>query len=140
VITDFGSYLRPGDTEIGKGEVEGGIFGMAVYYAREFIRNQSARKALADAEAKLNLRVSTTLGTLVFNDFKVNTNCVVEAIDGATITVAGKRGKYIVKLETNALGIPRFSSPSLTSRRLRKTGMPRLRRHVCSLTNLRQRR
>jgi hypothetical protein len=60
---------------------------------------------LADAEAKLILRVGTTLGTLVFNDFKVNTNCVVEAIDGATITVAGKRGKYIVKLETNALGI-----------------------------------
>ncbi|MDB5768031.1 MAG: hypothetical protein JWQ61_2845 [Collimonas fungivorans] len=105
VITDFGSYLRPGDTEVGKGEVEGGIFGMEVYYAREFIRNQSARKALADAEGKLNLRVGTTLGTLVFNDFKVNTNCVVDAIDGATITVAGKRGKYVVKLETNALGI-----------------------------------
>jgi hypothetical protein len=105
VITDLGSYLRPGDTEVGKGEVEGGIFGMEIYYAREFIRNQSARKALADAEAKLNLQVGTSLGTLVFNDFKVNSNCVVEAIDGATITVAGKRGKYIVKLETNALGI-----------------------------------
>jgi hypothetical protein len=105
VIADFGNYLRPGDADAGKGEVEGGIFGMEVYYAQEFIRNQSARKALADAEVKLNLRVGTSLGTLVFNDFKVNTNCVVEAIDGATITVAGKRGKYIVKLETNALGI-----------------------------------
>jgi hypothetical protein len=105
VIADFGNYLRPGDADAGKGEVEGGIFGVEVYYAQEFIRNQSARKALADAEAKLNLRVGTTLGTLVFNDFKVNTNCVVEAIDGATITVAGKRGKYVVKLETNALGI-----------------------------------
>lgn len=105
VVADFGDYLRPGDADIGKDEVEGGIFGMEVYYARDFIRIQAGRKALADAEAKLNLQVGTILGTLVFNDFKVNTNCVVEGIDGSSITVTGKRGKYIVKLETNALGI-----------------------------------
>lgn len=105
VIADFGDHLRPGDAEIGKGAVQGGQFGMEVYYARDYLRACEARELLDAADEKLALSKGVQLGTLIFNDFKVTTGCVVSTIDRAGVIVMGKRGRYTVQFTTNVVAI-----------------------------------
>ncbi|CAG9236931.1 hypothetical protein PSP6_700014 [Paraburkholderia tropica] len=105
VIADFGNYLQPGDTEIGKSEVSGGQFGMEVYYARRYLDACDQRVMLDAAAEKLALRNGTHLGTLMFNDFKVTTGCVASGVSRSGVTVTGKRGRTVVRFSTNAVAI-----------------------------------
>jgi hypothetical protein len=91
--------------ERNKSKVQGGDFGYETYYARQYLDARAAERKLADAERELNLIQGMQLGTLIFNDYKMNTKCMVESIEGSTVKVVGKRGAYKVTLTTNALGI-----------------------------------
>lgn len=81
-----------------KSNVQGGDFGFDVYYARKAVeaqRRHASDKAIREA---MNLKAGDKLGTLIFNDFKVNTNVVVESVsdDGNSVAIKGKRGSYTV--------------------------------------------
>jgi hypothetical protein len=107
VKADFGDYLRPEDAARNRSNVEGGDFGYEVYYARQVIDARAAAKRLADAEAALNLKPGTVLGSLVFSDYKLNTKCVVESVENSVVEIKGKRGAHVVIFTVNALSVQR---------------------------------
>lgn len=91
-----------------KTRVEGGDFGYDVYLATKAVeakRGQAEKSAVRDA---MSLKPGDELGTLIFNnDFKVNTNVVVESVsdDGLEVRVNGKRGRYVITIKTGPIGI-----------------------------------
>lgn len=105
VIDDLSPYLTEEMIQRGRGHVEGGVFGMEVYYARDLLRLRAASKHYAEVEKKLDLHVDDNLGSLVFNDYKLTTKCKVDSIDGCKISLTGKRGAYVVKFTTDHVGI-----------------------------------
>lgn len=78
--------------------VEGGLIGMDCYYARQYIEAQAAQRARVAAADQLKASLGMALGTLVFNDSKRTTNCVITSIadNGLAYKVAGRRGRSIV--------------------------------------------
>mgnify|MGYP001579025643 CR=1 FL=1 len=85
--------------------VEGGDFGMDCYYARRALDARHSHAEQDQAAAALALQVGDELGTLMFNDFKVNTGCRVVGILGHEYSIQGKRGRYSVTLAASALNI-----------------------------------
>lgn len=104
VILDMRNLIAPGVLETKNG-VEGGPFGMEVYYARDYLRRILEIKNMNAATERLNLQTGTQLGSLIFNDFKLNTNCTVISSENGDYRISGKRGKYSISLTTDALSI-----------------------------------
>jgi hypothetical protein len=88
-----------------KARVEGGDFGYETYYAREYIKRRAHERHFAEVEAKLALTPGADLGSLIFNDYKLNTKCAVESIEGAKVKIIGKRGRYTMSCVTDVLAI-----------------------------------
>lgn len=85
--------------------VEGGMFGMDCYYARDYLQHCKDVAAEAQARTLLQLREGRALGVLVFNDGKRVTGCsVVEVRDDDTV-LSGKRGSKILVLAAKATAI-----------------------------------
>jgi hypothetical protein len=89
----------------GMSRVEGGDFGYETYYARRFLERREHERHLAEVEKTLALTPGTNLGSIVFNDYKLNTKCIVESIDGTSVKIVGKRGRYTMSCVTDVLGI-----------------------------------
>lgn len=88
---------------VGAGSVEGGSFGLDLYYARDWIGLQEGHAAESKAKERLKPFVGQALGTLVFNDMKRNSGMVITAIgEGKVFTLTGKRGAYKVTLTCSA--------------------------------------
>ena len=88
---------------VGTDRVEGGNFGMDLYYARDFLRAEEAHALDRSARDRLKLCVGKQLGTLVFNDMKRNTGMrVTSTVDGKLFTLTGKRGASTVILSCSA--------------------------------------
>lgn len=51
--------------------VEGGDFGMDVYYARQALEAQQRHTAIAKSAAEMRLKVGDVIGATMFNDFQV---------------------------------------------------------------------
>lgn len=86
---------------------ENGDFGYDVYHARRAVEAQRKHNLAAKIAGELNLQAGDKLGTIVFNDFKINTNVTVESVsdDGQTISIKGKRGSYVVTATTSPIDI-----------------------------------
>jgi hypothetical protein len=88
-----------------KTRVEGGDFGYETFYAQKYLERRAHERALTEAENTLGLVPGKDLGTIMFNDYKLNTKCVVESIEGTQVKIVGKRGRYTMSCVTDALGI-----------------------------------
>lgn len=84
---------------------EGGDFGYDVYMARKAVEAKQRYAEIARVQAEQNFKVGDVLGTLIFNDFKVNTGVTVKAVNGDQIKLRGKRGAYSVTMETGPTNI-----------------------------------
>lgn len=84
---------------------EGGDFGYDVYMARKAVEAKQRHAEIARVQAEQNFKAGDVLGTLIFNDFKVNTGVTVEAVNGDQIKLRGKRGAYSVTMETGPTNI-----------------------------------
>lgn len=104
VIHDMRDLIAPGVLEAKNG-VEGGPFGMEVYYAHDYLRRIIEIKNKNAAVERLNLRTGTPLGSLIFNDYKLNTNCSVLSTDEGGYRITGKRGKFTISFTTDASSI-----------------------------------
>lgn len=105
VIKDYRGRLTDEEIRRGRDRVEGGVFGMEVYYARGTIDAQHQRQLVLQAEATLNPTPGMVLGSLIFNDYKLSTGCKIESISGRDIKISGKRGRYTVTFTTNAQSV-----------------------------------
>jgi hypothetical protein len=77
----------------GEQRVEGGDFGMDVYYARRALEARSTFEQEDVAARDLQLHAGAALGTLVFTDFKRTTGVMLlEPVDAWTWKFEGKRG------------------------------------------------
>lgn len=104
--------LKPSEAELERGKgVEGGEFGMDVYYARQAIT--SAKKFAVSREAWQHLRPTPgkSLGTIMFNDYKRITGSTIIGFagegdistgKGMRMVIEGKRGSVKVRLEATA--------------------------------------
>jgi hypothetical protein len=88
-------------------KVEGGDVGLDCYYARDYLKKQEEHRLDDKALAMINPFVGKSLGTLVFGDFKRNTNMQITVIseNRKLITVKGKRGRCVVTVTCNATQI-----------------------------------
>jgi hypothetical protein len=91
----------------GAERVQGGDFGMDVYYARRAVDMQIAHAIAEQARAQLAPHVGQKLGVLVFNDFKVTKACyVTEVLDGGhRLKLAGRRGSRAAHVECDTLAV-----------------------------------
>lgn len=86
--------------------VEGGDFGMDVYYARRAVDARATFDREAAAAAELRLRAGDRLGTLVFMDGKRTTGVtMLESVDSWTWKFEGKRGTARVTGTGSALNL-----------------------------------
>jgi hypothetical protein len=77
----------------GEQRVEGGDFGMDVYYARGALEARCTFEQEDVAARDLQLHAGAALGTLVFTDFKRTTGVMLlEPVDAWTWKFEGKRG------------------------------------------------
>lgn len=85
---------------VGIERVENGDLGMDLYYARRYLEAKHGFALERLALEKLKPRVGKTLGTLVFSDFKRNTQMVITEISngGKLFDLTGKRGAYKVSM------------------------------------------
>jgi len=87
--------LQPSDADKarGAGKVEGGYFGMDLYYARCSIKAQKRHQEQAETLRALSPTVGDVYGVLVFNDYKVSRACRVEEVsDEGDIVLSLCRG------------------------------------------------
>lgn len=103
-----------------KCRVEGGIFAMECYYARNFIRARERYAAIDAYQQELKPVEGKVLGTLRFNDLKRTTGVVVVNVSGDQITLEGVRGRQRIRLTTDAMGI-KCAMDRAAERGLRKT-------------------
>lgn len=90
-VAQLVGHDRASDTNVLN--VQGGDFGMDVYYARRAREAEVRREAETTAAAEMRLRTGDVLGTLVFSDYKRTTSVtLIEAIDAWTWKFEGKRG------------------------------------------------
>lgn len=83
--------------------VEGGVMGMEIYSARASITAKTERDA--NTAALQSLAPGQALGTLSVNGKRVN-KCALESIDGYTLLINGKTGKYRCSFHVDARHIP----------------------------------
>lgn len=96
--------LTPEQASVRAETVEGGTFGLDLYYAREYISAQAKFQAERVALQRLKPAEGLELGTLMFNDLKRNTGMRVVEVssDSGEIKIIGKRGAYTVTLVCTA--------------------------------------
>lgn len=91
------------DLSRGALRVEGGDFGMDVYYARQALEAQQRHTAIAKSAAEMRLKVGDVIGATMFNDFKLNHK--TEVIDVAAANeyrLKARRGAATVTFTANA--------------------------------------
>ena len=86
-------------------KVEGGEFGMDLYYARRYLDAQKHFAAVDAAHARLKPQAGMVLGTLVLQDFKRNTGAKIVAVEGYEFRVQMKRGAHAYDFVCPALTI-----------------------------------
>jgi len=84
---------------------EGGDVGYDIYHAGKAVDEQRGNAEVRRVEKEMVLKVGDKIGTLIFNDFKVNTGVTVEAVNDTTISLSGKRGAYGVKMDASVTNI-----------------------------------
>lgn len=107
--------LKPTEQELARGSgVEGGEFGMDVYYARQTLT--AMKRHAVDVESWQHLRPAPgmVLGTIMFSDYKRITGATIVGIEGEgdrttgkgmSIVFEGKRGSVTVRGTTTATHI-----------------------------------
>ena len=101
------TLLEPSDSELAVNvkKVEGGEFGMDVYYARDYI-DQAAKYAAEDAAAAaLNATAGADLGQLMFNDYKLTRAVSIINVDEKGIWISGSRGTTKIVATVSAMQI-----------------------------------
>jgi hypothetical protein len=88
---------------VGVDRVQGGDFGMDVYYARQAVEAIRRREAEKRAKDAANFQAGEKLGTLIFNDGKQVRAAVIEKVEGDVITFSGKRGSQVVRGNASAM-------------------------------------
>lgn len=84
---------------------EGGDVGYDIYHAAKAVDEQRGNAEIRRVQAEMGLKVGDKIGTLIFNDFKVNTGVTVEAVNDTMISLSGKRGAYGVKMDASVTNI-----------------------------------
>lgn len=90
--------------------VEGGLIGMEVYYARDYLDDVRDRQENDAAAERLGLHVGQKLPQLMFSrDYKMNSACVVTSVGfkGRTAKIEAKRGAQVLHIEASAVDIER---------------------------------
>lgn len=121
VVTALAHRLTPALLERGRGRVEGGDFGMETYYARKYIEACAQREHRRAAEARLSLAPGRALGTLIFNDGKQTTSCVVTKWENGWGTLRGRRGRQTVEIRCDAIAVE-YAIERYHERRDRRAG------------------
>ena len=103
--------------------VEGGSLGMDCYYARDALRQREMNSKRAQAHSDLDPKVGRQLGTLMFNDYKRTTGCVIVEVDGPRIRIRGKRGSVTAEATTDALTLANAANRAV-DRGVRKAAQP----------------
>lgn len=87
--------------------VQGGDFSYDLYHARACHEARVKYRAEDTAKGALRgIKAGTSLGTLVFNDYKRTTGAfVTELPDPDTVVLQGKRGRALVTIATGSLAI-----------------------------------
>ncbi len=87
--------------------VQNGDFGYDVYLARKCVEAKRAHHVLCSVADELALKPGDKLGTLIFNDFKINRSVEVVSVsdDGFTVNMTGKRGACIAKIEASPMAV-----------------------------------
>lgn len=82
ILARCAELLQPSDADRarGVGKVEGGYFGMDLYYARCSIKAKKRHQEQAETLRALRPTVGDVYGVLVFNDYKVSRACKVEEV------------------------------------------------------------
>ncbi|TJY57423.1 hypothetical protein E4T66_18625 [Sinimarinibacterium sp. CAU 1509] len=102
-------------------DAQGGVY-QDVYCAIQYLRHRADHRRHALAHEALAPVAGDILGTLVFNtNYKQTTGCVIESVDGTSITLLGKRGALCVRLQSTALGI-RYAMDAAAERGRRRDG------------------
>lgn len=107
VLADMAGRIV-GDVEKGKGPggVEGGVFGMDVYYARGAI--DARRERAENAAALQRIVVGQEFGTLKIGG-KRTCHCTVTAIRGYTVELSASRGRATYRVETSPVALLRMA-------------------------------
>ena len=95
ILARCAELLQPSDADKarGAGKVEGGYFGMDLYYAQCNIKAQKRHQEQAATLRALRPTVGDVYGVLVFNDYKVSRACKVEEVsDEGEIVLSLCRG------------------------------------------------
>lgn len=100
--------------------VEGGVVGMEVFYARDYIREKGYREA--DALALHGLNAGDILGTLHVNHKRIF-KCKIDRIEGATVYFSGMAGSYPCTFSTQARHVAGMITKA-EARGWRKTKVP----------------
>lgn len=103
VIEMMGERLTADLIALGRDRVEGGYFGMEVYYARQYLEALARREQVQSAEADLMLEAGRRLGVLMFSDGKQVKSCTVVRWESGIATIKGMRGRYEVTGSYDAL-------------------------------------
>lgn len=83
--------------------VEGGDFGMDVYYARQALEAQQRHTAIAKSAAEMRLKVGDVIGATMFNDYKLNHKTeVIEVAAANEYRLKARRGAATVTFTANA--------------------------------------
>lgn len=83
--------------------VEGGDFGMDVYYARQALDAQQRHTAIAKSAAEMRLKVGDVIGATMFNDYKLNHKTeVIEVAAANEYRLKARRGAATVTFTANA--------------------------------------
>ena len=88
--------VTPEVAAIGADRVEGGDFGMDMYYARDAVDCANARASRKADLALIAPAIGMKLGSLMIN-YKRTNACVVSFLDGMYITIDCKRGAKLVR-------------------------------------------
>ena len=107
VQTRCRALLNPSADELAVNinKVDGGWFGMDVYYARKYI-DQAAKYAAEDAaNTALNATAGMALGQLMFNDYKLTRAVSIINVDDKGIWISGSRGTAKIVATVSAMQI-----------------------------------
>ena len=80
----------------------GGLIGLDIHLAREHLRHAAQQRAADDAAGRVRPHVGLHLGPLIWHDGKRSTSCVITAVDGARVTLTGRRGRAEVSVQVDA--------------------------------------
>lgn len=110
--------------------VEGGEFGMDLYYARQYLDAQKRFAMEDELNSQLKPRAGMRLGTLVMQDLKRYTGVTIAGAREDCLTLDAKRGSIAARFTASVTGV-RNAVDRAYERKLRKTSFAEL----CSALN-----